>query len=212
MAQQKMKTLRNMVIGFGVLLCLSTRVPAQSNVTPERVTKNVSGEAIEIPNTRSPDGKMALFAVYLDGTTAAVTGLVTTDRQRCLAVSSSLPYGSNVRDRSPKSYLTVLWAANSTRVAIHDSARKHSRVEVYALDPAACRQVELPSLSAFMVAEGILSETPSSSGEQPLQWLDDHHLLVEFRAKTEAGAIITKRLTLDLEKGTAKYTPEDIRR
>ena len=201
-----------MVVGAGVLLCLSSRAVAQSHMTPERVTKDLAGESIEIPNTRSPDGKLALFSVYLDGTTAAVAGLVTTDRQRCLAVSSSLPYGSNVRDRSPKSYLAVLWSTNSTRVAIHDSARKHSRVEVYALDPSTCRQVQLPDLFALMVAQGLVTETAKSSGEEPLQWLDDDHLLGEFRAKTETGVMVTRRLTLDLEKGTANHTPEDIRR
>ncbi len=210
--QQKMKTLRNMVIGAGVLFCLSTRAVAQSYVTPERVTKNLTGELIEIPNTRSPDGKLALFSVYLEGTTAAVAGLVTTDRQRCLAVSSSLPYGSNVRDRSPKSYLTVLWSTNSNRVAIHDSARKYSRIEIYVIDSSACRRVQLPDLFALMVAQGVVTGTARSSGEQPLQWIGDNHLLVEFRAKTETGVMVTKRLVLDLEKGIANHTTEDILR
>lgn len=88
-----MTTLRNIFFSAAALLCLSARVMALSDITPERVTKNLTGESIEIPNTRSPDGRLALFAVYLDGTTAAATGLVTTDRKQCLAVSSSHPYG-----------------------------------------------------------------------------------------------------------------------
>ena len=118
--------MRLLIVATAFLLTMPSLARAQLSVTPERVTRNQPGHSIEIPKTRSPDGKLALFSVYLEGTTAAVAAIVTTDRKRCLAVSSSLPYGSNVRDRKPKSYLTVLWSTNSTHVAIHDSARKHS--------------------------------------------------------------------------------------
>lgn len=118
-------------------------------------------------------------------------------------------YGSNIADRSPESYLTVLWSTNSTRVAIHDSAGKHSRVEVFALAGSGCRRIHVPDLFALMVAQGIVPETAKSSGEEPLQWLDDNHLLVEFRAKAEDGVMVTRRLTLDLEKGTANQASQD---
>lgn len=202
----------NRFITVGFVFGLSALAMAQDRATPERVTKNLSSDAIEIPNTRSPDGKVALFSVYLDGSTVAVAALVTTDRKQCLAVGSSHPYGANIRDRSPKSYLTVLWSTNSMRVAIHDSASKHSRLEVFSLNPSGTSQVQLPDLFALMLREGVVTSNAPSSGQEPLQWFDDRHLLLEFRARTEAGATVIRRRVLDAEDGKIELRPEGMPR
>ncbi len=193
--------MRVLIVVVVFLLSLPSYVAAQSKVTPERVTRNLSGNSIEIPNTRSPDGKFAIFSVYLDGTTFAVAAIVTTDRKRCLAVTSSLPYGSNVRDRKPKSYLTVLWSTNSTYVAVHDSARRHSRLEVFACSESGGRQVALPNLFKMMSTKGLIPPNPRSSGQKPIEWIENKRLVVEVRAKTRSGKKVSKRITLDLEKG-----------
>lgn len=197
--------MRLLIVATAFLLTMRSLAPAQSSVTRERVTRNLPGHSIEIPNTRSPDGKLALFSVYLEGTTAAVAAIVTTDRKRCLAVSSSLPYGSNVRDRKPESYLTVLWSTNSTHVAIHDSSQKHSKLEVFACGESEGRQVELPDLFNIMTAKGTIPPSPRSSGQEPLEWIDDKRLIVEVRAETTSGEKVSKRITLDVEKGTANH-------
>ena len=191
-------------------LGVSSTVTAQYRTTPEQVTRNLPGDSVEIPNARSPNGKLALFSVYLDGTTGAVVGIVTTDRKRCFAVTSSHPYGANVRDRTPKSYLTVLWSSNSTHVAIHDSASKHSRLQVFVLDDSGGRQVALPHLLPIMIADGTVASPVVSSGEEPLEWIDDNRLLVEFRSKTDSGERVSRRITIDTEKGTASNaSPEN---
>ena len=160
---------------------------------------SLTGPYLEIPNTRSRDGQYALFAINVQGTTAAVVGIApTAGSKRCLAVTSVLPYGSGVEDRKDKSYLTVLWSPSSTRVAIHDSARKHSLLELYALHNGDARKVELPDLLRFVMAEGVLVQMPVSSGQEPLEWKDDHHLYVEFRAKTSAGSRVARRLALSM--------------
>jgi hypothetical protein len=156
-------------------------------ISPLTSTRNLSGHSIEIPNTRSPDGKFALFSVYLDGTTFAVAAIVTTDRKRCLAVASSFPYGSNVRDRKPKSYLTVLWSTNSTYVAIHDSARRHSLLEVFACSESGGQQVELPNLFKMMSTKDFIPANPRSSGQKPIEWIENKRLVVEVRAETRLG-------------------------
>ena len=191
-----------LIVIVAFLLSVPVSVTAQSAVTPERVTRNLPDHPLEIPDTRSPNGKLALYSVYLEGTTAAVAAIITTNLKRCLAVTSSLPYGSNVRDRKPESYLTVLWSTNSTYVAIHDSARKHSRLEVFAFGESRGRQVELPDLFRIMTAKGIMPPNPLSSGQEPI---DNKHLVVEVRAKTKSGEKVSKRITLDLEKGTAMH-------
>ncbi len=196
--------MRTLVVIVAFLLGIPICLTAESGVTPERVTRNLPDYCIEIPGTRSPDGKLALFSVYLEGTTAAVAAIVTTNRTRCLAVTSSLPYGSNVRDRKPESYLTVLWSTNSTHVAIHDSARKHSRLEVFAFGESGGRQVKIPDLFKIMTTKGIIPPTSLSSGQEPLEWIDDKRLVVEIRAKTRLGEKISKRTTLELEKTANK--------
>jgi hypothetical protein len=157
---------------------------------------------VEIPNTRSPDGQYALFAISTEGT-AGVTGIATSNRKTCLAITSVFEYGLNYDDRKPTSYLTVLWSSDSTYVAIHDSARKHSRLEVFAFGDSGARKVEFPDLFMVMSAQDIMPPNPLSSGQEPLEWIDAKHLVVEVRAKTQSGKKVSKQMTLDLEKGMA---------
>jgi len=186
-----------------IIVCLfgiPASVVAQSHVTLEHVTRNLSGRVIEIPGSRSPNGKLSIFSVNLDGTTGAVAAIVTTDLNRCLAVSSAHPYGSNIRDRKPKSYLTVLWSNDSRYVAIHDSILKHSRLEVFVCDESGGRQIDLPDLLEVMIAKGIIPPEPASSGQEPIEWIDDKHLLVEVRAKTKLGEVVSGQVTLEMEQ------------
>jgi hypothetical protein len=159
---------------------------------------------VEIPNTRSPDGRYALFAISTEGT-AGVTGIASTGRQRCLAVTSVFQYGLNYDDRRPQSYLTVLWSADSSRVAIHDSARKHSRLEVYRINATTARRIDVSgSLTQAMAAETLVS-----SGQEPLEWVGNARLVVECRGKLQTGELYRKRVTVDIANETANRVAGD---
>ena len=152
---------------------------------------------VEIPNTRSPGGRYALFSISTEGT-AGVTGIATTDRKTCLAITSVFQYGLNYDDRKPTSYLTVLWSSDGTYAAIHDSARKHSRLEVYALSDGA-RKIDV----AAALAQAALTETLVSSGEEPLKWIGNTALVVECRGKRQSGNVYRKSVTVDIANHTA---------
>lgn len=173
-----------------------------------RATRSLRHDlTVEIPNTRSPDGRYALFAISTEGT-AGVTGIATTDRQKCLVVTSVFQYGLNYDDRRPESYLTVLWSADSSRVAIHDSIRKHSRLEVYRVNVPTARRIHVSDL----LAQAMGTETLVSSGQEPLEWVGNTGLAVECRGRLATGELYRRRVSIEIAHETANQAPEETAR
>ncbi|MCC5850396.1 MAG: M48 family metalloprotease [Verrucomicrobia bacterium] len=191
---------------------MSIAAQAESLVDPQSVDKRLAEATrslrndltVEIPNTRSPDGRYALFAISIEGT-AGVTGIASTDRQRCLALTSVFNYGLSVDDRRPQSYLTVLWSADSSHVAIHDSARKHSRLEVYRVSATTAQEINVVDVLARATGNDPLV----SSGQEPLEWVENNGLVVECRGRLQTGEMYRKRVTVHIANETTNPAQED---
>lgn len=169
----------------------------------EQATRYLREYSVEIPNTKSPDGRYALFAYSIEGTTAGKTALATTDRKRCLAITDVLPYGLNMNDRRPQSYLTVLWSKDSSRVAIHDSAPKHSTLQVFHLEKDMAQSINISKQ-----VEGVQNrQTFVSSGQQPLEWKGPDQLFLELRGTLSTREAWRKQIVIDLSKKNLPQQP-----
>src|SRR5687767_9163874 len=98
-------------------------------VAAEPIEQRNLAAGILVPGSTSPDGKFCLLDVNVGDTTAKRVIIATTDRRKNLgetdiASESSFP-------RMQKDRVSILWASDSKRVAIHDARARHSVVAIH---------------------------------------------------------------------------------
>jgi hypothetical protein len=123
-----------------------------------------------LANSTSPDGRYCLLDITKGDTTINMVILATADRTRVLAFTSVQSERTLVRPIS--NGVSILWAPDSKRVAVHDAAPKHSAVTIYRLAGEQFERLEINDLlSAACGKWGISGDKLISSGQRPLEWL-----------------------------------------
>jgi len=182
---------------------------AAGSVLPENIT---AGKLL--PNSTSPDGKFCLLLLdfFHSDTTQTSVIFATTDRSKNLGYApvltvwiSGIPYIHTNRT-------TIIWASDSSRVAIHESLRgkKNSTLEIRRLVGGQFEPVTVPDLLLTACQQwGISRERVVSSGQRPTRWAADDIITVEVSAMLKEGGQRTATLQLNAPKdGAATIKPK----
>jgi hypothetical protein len=166
--------LQSFLLGF-----LAATVVAESIEPRNLVEGKVLADSI------SPDGRYCFLHVMVGGTSASAVVLATTDRARVLAQTV-------LRTNQ----LSILWAPDSRRVAVHDALPKHSAVTIYRLAGEQFEALEIHDLLAAACGHwGIPRQNVISSGQRPVEWgaANTNLVMIEVAGRLKDGRRLRSR-------------------
>ncbi len=143
---------------------------------------------------------VGLFCIHRGETTA--TAMVLMDKSRS-KILGEIPIRSTYSTpRSATEWLEVVWNAEGTAVAIHDSLDRDSKVLIYHIkENGEFQLVTLPDLRVLNAKRiGIDVSKIKSSGQSPLSWQKERMVMVEFRYVTENGKHYRRQYGIALDE------------
>ena len=148
-----------------------------------------------VPGSNSPDGKYCLLDVFHMGTSLDSVIIANTGRTQNLGtVPVKAESSSGI---SHKGRTSVVWSPDSTRFAVHDASRKHSRVSIYRLTATGFERAETNNiLGAACKHLGITQHSVASSGQKPVQWPAGDTVQVEVSLRLENGKTLRHTLAV----------------
>lgn len=163
-----------------LLLCLPVALSAES------ITARNVAEGKLVPGSTSPDQKFCLLDVQHGDTTAHSTILATTDRKANLG--AVLIIARPAQDLNQLEKLTLVWSADSQRIALHDSSAKHSELQIYRLVNGRFERLATHDMLAAACSHwGIARSNVVSSGQRPVKWPAGDRLHVEVSGRLQNG-------------------------
>jgi hypothetical protein len=139
-----------------------------------------------LPGSESPDGKFCLLDVDVGDTTAKAVIIATSDRRKNLVQTQVHSERSIVRPQTNR--VSILWAPDSNRVAVHDALAKHSVIAIYRLAGEQFEKIEVRDLLPAACAQwGITHDALVSSGQRPVRWSAGDIVSVEVSARAKDG-------------------------
>ncbi len=166
------------------LLMLLAFIPAcltGESILPVNIT---NGKLV--PGSTSPDKKYCLLEVFHSDTTQNSVIFATLDRAKNLGYaplstewSTDIPY---------KRRAIILWAPDSSCIALHDSLNKHSAASIYRHSGDGFVSLTLPDLLDEACRYWKVDRAGlASSGQRPLRWDANDALAVEVTGKHRSG-------------------------
>lgn len=163
-----------------LLMCLPVALLAES------ITARNIAEGKLIPGSTSPDQKFCLLDVQHGDSSGHSTILATTDRKANLG--AVLMIVRPAQDPKQLEKLTLVWSADSQRIALHDSSAKHSELQIYRLVDGRFQRLATHDLLAAACGHwGIARSNVVSSGQRPVKWPVGDRLHVEVSGRLQDG-------------------------
>jgi len=157
-------------------------------VLTERIEPRHLAAGSILENSTSPDGRYCLLDITNGNTTANLVVIATAERTRVLAFTTVCSERDLVRPMTNR--VSLLWAPDSKRVAVHDASPKHSAIAIYRLAGEQFEPVEINDLlSAACRKWGVPRDNVISSGQRPVEWLaaNTNLVMIEVRAQLKNG-------------------------
>lgn len=167
---------------LSLLVAMTLVVSAESKITGENLRQ---GDLVA--NSESSQN-VGLYCIYRGVTTATTMVLMDRKRSKILAEVPIRSTRGGIQQPANE-WLDVVWNPQGSAVAVHDSLGKDSKVLIYHLsDGGLFSPVLLPDLRNINAKRvGIKVETIRSSGQEPIKWVEERILAIEFRYATKDG-------------------------
>jgi hypothetical protein len=184
-----------MIHHLPVLLLLFLFPAAGTPGRAESVTLSDIRTGKPVPGSNSPDGNYCLLQVFRGETSQASVIIADTGRTRNFGdvpvqaeASSGLLY---------KGRTSIVWSPDSTRFAVHDASRKHSKVSIYRLTATGFERAETSNLFADACGHfGIKEGSVASSGQKPVRWPAGDAVEVEVTLRLQNGKTLRQTLAV----------------
>ena len=173
------------------LLLLSCILASGACHKTERAANTTEGKLL--PGSSLPDGKQCLLEVHFGETTANGVIIASSDRTRDFELTDVVTEYTTTAPTQGR--VTIVWAPDNKRVAIHDSIAKHSEVVIYRRGFQRFERVPTGDILGNACAYwNVERDQMASSGQRPIGWSAEGALTIDVSARVKDGQELRHRL------------------